>query len=506
MLNFLLSLLSVASLTLINVKFLQIYQQNGYSAKKLLLWMFRGGFACFTALLLLGAVIGAASLFFALPETVLPPLSLIFYFMFYRVSVKVPLARTKRIWRLIAALAVGDFAIAYPVICANNKFFMAVVWDLQPLFIVIIGIALLPIEALVRKYYFDRARKKLRAVKPIKIAITGSYGKTTAKNILCAMLSSRYKVVATPASFNTPGGISRAINENLSPGTEIFIAEMGARREGDIAYLARAVMPDIAVITAVGNQHLGTFGSKEGIIRAKYELIDNLPCGGKAFFNGDNDICRKYYDKYNGNKTLTGKSGSVAYRNVRMSTGGQEFDLEAGGECVRIKTRLAGDYMPGLICLCAAVALTFDITLSDIKKSVAMLQPVAHRLQILYNGSDVIIDDSFNSNEQGFVAALAVLDGYSYLIKVIITPGVVELGSEQYKINEDLGYRAGKVCDYVIVTGENSAALIKGARRAGLSERNVYHAKNMESAMEYYKKIKGTRAVLFENDLPDSYL
>ena len=141
----------------------------------------------------------------------------------------------------------------------------------------------------------------------------------------------------------------------------------------------------------------------------------------------------------------------------------------------------------------------------EIKNAVLSLQPVAHRLQWMYNGNDVIIDDSFSSNEAGFVSAAEVLSQFSYLIKVIITPGVVELGKYQFETNYRLGAVAAKSCDYLIAIGKNARALKNGALSAGLSPRCIAEAGSRAEAMEHYKKIAGSKAVLFENDLPDNY-
>lgn len=492
-------------LIIYSTRYYQMLQQYGYDGKKFYKWLFSRGITP----LCVGAIITAAAFiseFFRVKSILFAPIVAVAgFFLLYRMSATVPVKITKRMTRLMIAAFIVAGAVCFVALRSGAQAMCYATLAFFPLVLPIINAAMKPLENKIAKNFLKRAEAKLRRIRPVKIAITGSYGKTTAKNILTAMLKTRFRVCATPLSYNTPAGISVAINDKLSENDEVFIAEMGARRRGDIAFLTRAVMPDIAMITAIGNQHLETFGSVENIIKAKFELIENLPCGGKAFFNGDSESVYKMYLSYGGNKVLTGKKGDVRYENAVMSVKGMEFDLLFGNQREHITSKLVGKHIPSMICLCASVAIELGVTPAEIKKAANALQPVAHRLQMLYNGSDVIIDDSFSSNEAGFESAVGVLAQFSYLIKVIITPGVVELGKEQYDVNYRLGGLAAGTCDYIIVIGANSKALKKGAMAAGLPPRCVIEAKSRADAMENYKKIRGGKAVLFENDLPDSY-
>lgn len=500
-----LSVMFSCCLIIYSTRYYQMLQQCGYDGKKFYKWLFSRGITP----LCVGAGITAAAFiseFFRVKSILFAPIvAAIGFFFLYRISATVTLRITKRMTRLMLAAFTVVGAVCFAMLRAGVSAMCYASLAVFPLILPIINSAMKPTEKIIAKNFLKQAEAKLKRIRPIKIAITGSYGKTTAKNILTAMLKTRFRVCATPLSYNTPAGISVAINDNLSETDEVFIAEMGARRRGDVAFLTRSVMPDIAVITAIGNQHLETFGSVENIIKAKSELLENLPCGGKAFFNGDSAGVYKMYLSYGGNKVLTGKRGDVRYENAVMSVRGMEFDLLFGGSREHITSKLVGKHVPSMICLCASVAIELGVTLNEIKNAVNALQPIAHRLQMLYNGSDVIIDDSFSSNEAGFESAIGVLAQFSYLIKVIITPGVVELGREQYNVNYKLGGLAAGTCDYMIVIGGNSQALKKGAMAAGLQPRCIIEAKSRADAMENYKKIRGGKAVLFENDLPDSY-
>lgn len=490
---------------LYSVRYYQILQLGSYNGKKLLSFCLNRGFYT----LIVGVVIVAAAFvseIFGIKSLIFCPVVALFgYFVLYRMPCTVKMKLTKRMWRLISAVTALNFVISTALVYFGLPAAAYILLPLAPVVVSLTNAVMMLVEKAVSDSYIKKAEQKLSAINPIKIAITGSYGKTTAKNILAAMLAKKYRVCISPLSYNTPAGLSVAINNNLMACDQIFVAEMGARRRGDIEFLAKMVKPDIAVITAVGTQHLETFGSRENVMLAKRELIDNMSDSGKAFFNGDNDFVKTMYDKFAGNKTLCGKNGSVRWSNAVFSPGETKFDLIAHGEKISVATSLAGAHIPSMICLCAAVALSLKVPLADIKSAISSLQPVAHRLQMLYNGSDVIIDDSFSSNEEGFKSAVGVLGQFNYLIKVIITPGVVELGSAQYAINYELGAVAGKVCDYLIAVGANAEALVKGATGAGLPKRSAVMVKSRAEAMERYTKIKGGKAVLFENDLPDNY-
>ena len=488
-----------------SMRYFQMLQLNGYSGAKLSKWTAGNGF--YVTIISCGIVLAAiiADFFGVKTLLFLPAVALFGFFVLYKIPSSVPVRVTKRLLRLMFTAGAVMFAITFLLLLAKLAVASYIITVLSPFLIMLVNVCLKPMEKAISKKYLELARKKLDKINPIKIAVTGSYGKTTLKNMLTAMLATRYRVCATPESYNTPSGISLAVNNNLSYTDEIFVAEMGARRIGDIAFLTNLVVPDIAVITAVGNQHLETFGTLENIIKAKSELLQNLPCGARAYFNGDNAAAKYMYDSYDGNKTLTGRCGQVRYENAVMSVKGLEFDLVSGAKREHIFTKLVGKHIPQMICLAAAVALSLGISMTDIKNAVLTLKPVAHRLQMMYNGSDVIIDDSFSSNEAGFVSAMEVLSQFSYLIKVVITPGVVELGKHQYEINHRLGGVAAKHCDYLIVIGKNASALKSGAIAGGLSPRCISEARSRSEAMEHYKKIGGSKAVLFENDLPDNY-
>jgi UDP-N-acetylmuramoyl-tripeptide--D-alanyl-D-alanine ligase len=168
-------------------------------------------------------------------------------------------------------------------------------------------------------------------------------------------------------------------------------------------------------------------------------------------------------------------------------------------------TKLLGEHIPQSITLCAAVAFRLGVPLEKIKIAAEGLKAVAHRLELLYNGSDIIIDDAYNGSEQSIKSALKTLKLFSPRLRIAITPGVVELGKRQEQANEQIGEMAANCCDYLLAVGVNAQSLKKGALNGKMSLDKVYACASLNEATEKLKEIKGERAILFASDLPDNY-
>ena len=459
-------------------------------------------------------------------------------------SAKVKLAFTARLKRfitvfeIIAAILSAGLSVMYPPLFALAPIFPGIVAFLFA------AIITSPIEKR-RNARFVTAAKTVLAARAdlIKIGVTGSYGKTTAKNLLSAFLSKEYSTCITPGNYNTPMGIALTVRDELLADDEVFVAEMGARYRGDIRELCDIVSPSIAVITAIGTQHLETFGSEENLFVTKNELIEALPADGVAIFNGDNDGAIKLYDRCAKRRLISGSDEEAVqklyalfstgdrrakcktaadvkpteeevkalsrfdafYGDICYAARGMEFTLVLNGRAARITTALLGAHVPSMIAECALTANYLGISLEKIKFAASEVKAVAHRLELLYNGDDVIIDDAYNGNEAGAQNALEVLSKFSPRIRVLITPGIVELGEHGEAANARIGELAAVSCDYAIFVGGNASALARGAKSAGMNVDNVAEVRDLDGAVEKLKTIKGEKAVLFENDLPDNY-
>lgn len=370
-----------------------------------------------------------------------------------------------------------------------------------------------PIEKAIQRRFFNEARAKLASYGDmIRIGITGSYGKTSAKVILATILSEKYKTLATPASYNTPMGVSKVIRETLDHTYEVFIGEMGARHKGDIAEMCDLVRPQYGLITSIGPQHLETMFTIENIARTKYELVQALPAEGMAFLPGDNDICFELYKQTTKPKALFGVREReeplyMTARNMAHGPQGSTFDLVGpAGESVRCTTQLLGEHNVQNILGCAAVAHALGLTLQQIAAGIAKAQPVEHRLQLIPTSNGVtVIDDAFNSNPAGARAALAVLKAFPGR-KIIVTPGLVELGDAEAEENRAFGAAMAATVDVAILVARNAPAMKEGLLQAGFPEDNIHVVGKLAQATRILAQIgRAGDVVLFENDLPDHY-
>lgn len=365
---------------------------------------------------------------------------------------------------------------------------------------------LLPFEKLNNKRFVKRAMQKLADKKPIVIGITGSFGKTTAKNILKVMLEKKYTVCATPGNYNTPMGICKTVNDILTD-EQVFIAELGARYKGDISELCAIVKPHYGIITAVGDMHIATLGSRAGVANVKFELAEHTDGDGLVVLNGYNADCAALIDRdAPASLERTGDGGRVRYDGLTYGAFGAKFTLYTDGQSVEIATKLLGAHIPELVCVCAAVARELGVSLTDIADAVASLEPVEHRLQLLQEHAGVsVIDDAYNSNPVGAKNALDVLGAFGGT-KIIITPGFVELGAIEKQCNTALGAQIAEKCNYAFLVGSRAADIKNGAIAAGMAEDKIRTFDSRDAAVGALAEIPsdGERVVLFENDLPDN--
>lgn len=380
-----------------------------------------------------------------------------------------------------------------------------------PLWIALCGLLAWPIEKAISEMYFRDAQRILRERKDlIKIGITGSWGKTSVKFILGTILEEKYHTLVTPASFNTPMGVTKVIRSKLEPGHRVFVSEMGARHVGDIKEMCRLVHPQIGLLTSVGPQHLDTFKTVERVAKTKYELIDALPEDGEAFFADDGDICRSLYEKTTVRKHLTGldpEKDELWAEEIRYSPEGSTFLLCRGDVKTECTTQLLGELNIRNILLCASTALSLGLSMKQIARGIAKIRPVEHRLQLIrHPGGLNVIDDAFNSNIRGAKQAFQVLKQFPKK-RVIVTPGMVELGEQEAEMNRAFGTAMADCCDTAILVGKKrSEAIAAGLKENGFPEESILVAASLEEAASMMREITGAGdTVLFENDLPDNY-
>lgn len=401
---------------------------------------------------------------------------------------------------------VRRFTSAVPYIIVSSALYLTAV--LVPLSNIINK----PIENSINKWYINDAKRILGECPSLhKVGITGSYGKTSMKFYLDELLNSKYNTLKTPESFNTPMGVTITIRNYLKPTHEYFICEMGARRVHEIKELCDIAEPHDGIITSVGPQHLETFGSIENVLNTKFELADCVKAkGGKIYLNGDNELIRKKAPEYEG-AILYGLQEGNDYRatDITVSSRGTEFTVNApDGETKRFSTKLLGEHNVQNVLGAIAYAHGTGIPLEKLTLPVKRIQAVPHRLQLLDHGNGVtFINDAYNSNPSGCRAALAVLELFD-ACRILVTPGMVELGAKQEELNFEFGQEAAKSCDYIVLVGkEQTAPIYNGIKDAGYDMNNVYVADGLNDALanvHAYQTDK-KKVVLLENDLPDNY-
>ncbi len=497
---------------------IHMFQLNGYKTDEHFWWIKKNlrqqwliGF---------GAVVAVFRLFFPfLALDILLYLVLLLVIAVYRalrrINTKKKLVYTARVKRLITTviiLTLIPLVLVFFLVGLNpvSGVLMLLVSG-QMVICLIANLINRPMELMINRHYINDAKRKLKGMPELLIiGVTGSYGKTSVKYYLQTLLQAKYNVLVTPGNYNTTLGVTRTIREYLKPTHEVFICEMGARRVGDIKEICDLVKPKHGIITSIGPQHLDTFGNIDNIIGTKYELADAVPSDGMLFLNGDNEyIQRKASDYPNRVMYFSEHEGQGFYaKDISVSRFGTEFTVVTpGGESERYQMKLIGMHNVINVMGAIAVANSLGIALKDLIVPVRRIQPVEHRMQMKDHGNVTIIDDAYNSNPVGSKAAvetLAMFDG----IRILITPGMVELGDKEEEYNYNFGTYAADCCDYILLVGKKRAVPIRnGVLSKGFPEKKCLIYDKLEDALAYAYTIKGEghRYILLENDLPDNY-
>lgn len=369
-----------------------------------------------------------------------------------------------------------------------------------------------PVEKLVGYYYKSKAKSKLRSMNNLKvIGITGSYGKTSSKNILNDILNIKYNSMPTPKNYNTPFGLMITINNYLDKFTDVFIAEMGACQEYDIDELCKLVKPKYGIITKIGIAHLATFGSREKIQKTKFELIENLPNDGIGILNGDDEWQRSYKIKNNCKIKWIGIDSTdvdVRATDITLSPEGTKFNVIIKGDSNKyeFQTKLLGYANIYNILAGIALGLEFGMTIEQLKAGVSKVKAVEHRLELKKQGDITIIDDAYNSNPDGAKMALDVLKMMPGK-HIVVTPGMIELGEQEYIKNKEFGMQIAESSDEVILVGkEKTKPIYEGLKEKDFKEDKIHIINDVLIAFDLIQKLKEKETyVLLENDLPDIF-
>jgi len=531
---------------------IHIFQQNSYRPERFMRWM-RGNYLTTWRLVDL-------TLMILLFSTLLKPLAagivmsatmIVKMIALLRAKYKKPLVFTKRVWRLYTCTGVLALAAFLPL-CLRSYAATASHADgaVRTALAVMLSISILswavmllaawlmtPVERHINNGFRQDAMRRLTSMPDLKvIGITGSFGKTSTKHYLHRILSEKYDTLMTPGSFNTPMGVIRTVREQMKPFHQIFICEMGAKQKGDIKEICDIVHPQMGIITAVGPMHLETFHNIENVQSTKFELADDLPAEGLVIVNNDfeycanrpvsNAECKRYAvtDTAQADYTVT---------DVMYTASGTDFTVTGrDGLRLPLHTKLIGECNISNLMAAVIMALHLDVEPERIQYAVAQIEQVKHRLNVKRTpGGVTIIDDAFNSNPEGSRMAVDALSRFEGGRRIIVTPGMVELGDKEFELNRALGRHIAEKLDVAIIVGRyNRDALLQGikdvtdaadpqaasntqanAKDAGEATHKLIqeHIIAVESFAESQQFLAGFLrpgdTVLYENDLPDTF-
>ncbi len=505
--------------------YLHAFQQEEYDEGRFLAWVYgRGAFdkRMSFLIILIGAASITSSILFYPPPAIVTALCVFVAFSIVtkrekdpRFDSKKKLVMTTRAKRIIFVAFIYAAMLGSWIFFTNQPLFWLIPIHLLPFVLGFANITLMPFEAILQAKYWNEARIKINEVSPTIIAITGSFGKTSVKHILGHILKANASTLITPGSVNTPMGISRIIREELDETHRYFIVEMGAYGLGSIGHLCKLTPPNLGIITAVGHAHFERFRSLTTVAQTKFELAehliqnDNKIIVNEKALQADNHGM-KMQAEHRGNFIICGddQNNNVILEDVRQSVHGMELRIRYHNTLFIVEAPLFGTHHALNIALAFAAARALDIPAEKIKTALKSLPQIPHRLEVKKTpGGGTIIDDSYNSNPLGFRSALDLLAVFNpNQRKILVTPGIVELGSAHNEVHKKLGQYAAEICDVVIVVnGERIPTFISGFKSKA-EGKIIQEVKTFADAQSWLDKNKQNNdIVLIENDLPDIY-
>ncbi|MDO5002990.1 MAG: UDP-N-acetylmuramoyl-tripeptide--D-alanyl-D-alanine ligase [bacterium] len=434
---------------------------------------------------------------------------------------KKPLVVTKRVKRLIFTTTIL-YLIPVAVLFFNfdnsalvYKMLVVIVVELylNNFVVFLANIINHPYERGVYYYYKHKAQSTLKSMPNLKIiGITGSYGKTSSKNILSDILNIKYNALPTPRNLNTFNGLIMTVNNHMDKFTDIFIAEMGAYVKGEIKGLCNLVHPKYGILTRIGTAHLESFGSEKNIQEGKFELIESLPSDGIGVLNGD-DPKQVSYNLKNKVKIvwigIDNKDVDVRATDIKSDSKGSTFNVIFKGDKKKyeFQTKLLGKHNVYNILAGIALGREFGITIEALQQAVRGVKAVEHRLELKRLNGFYMIDDAYNSNPVGAKGAVEVL-GMMPGIKVVVTPGMIELADKEAYYNKEFGKQISEVADYAVLIGEkHTKPIYEGLVEKGFDKDKIIVYNDVRDAYKFIATLTGKKEVyaLFENDLPDTY-
>lgn len=300
------------------------------------------------------------------------------------------------------------------------------------------------------------------------IGITGSVGKTTTKEMVASVLSQRFNTLKTEKNFNNELGVPLTLFR-LQDEDECAVIEMGINHFGEMRNLTRTAMPDMAVFTNIGHSHLEFLGDREGVLKAKSEILEGMPGDAVVFVNGDDDLLREMDCKGRKKVTFGTKNDCDIYADsfVLLGEDGSSCDIVSGERRISIKINAFGAHMVYAALAAAAVGMHMGLSDGEISAGIAAYIPVGSRARVIKTESYTIIDDSYNANPNSVTSAILSMDGMGTR-RVCILGDMLELGDGAEKLHYSVGCVAAQAeIDVLLTCGELSENIYNGAKSEG---------------------------------------
>ena len=500
--------------------YLHIYQQEEYDSRRFIPWLF-ARYSFDTKLSFAIFVVGTLELAIVLADWLTDALVVAAFLIFWwvensrRVRSKKALVMTGRakriLWTAFAVLAVLALVIAK---WFQHPIFWLVAVQAVPFALTLGNLFVNPYERRLQKRFWNEAHTKLLSLKPFTIGITGSYGKTSTKHLLGHVLEIQAPTLITPGSVNTPMGIARVVREQLGPHHRFFICEMGAYGPGSIARLCRLVPPDLAVITAIGMAHYERFKTLDSVTQTKFELAEAAAKKSGPVVIAEQVLefadARNFRDRY-ANTIVVGNGRDCMLRIIEpaQTSAGIEARVAWRGNEYILRAPIFGEHHIANMCVVFATACTVGVAPEDVILALASAPQISHRLEVKQGpGGSNLIDDAYNSNPVGFAAALRLLntlrrDGGR---RVLVTPGMVEMGKAHEAEHRKIGELAGSTVDVLLPVLPDRIKALTLAYSAANPNGIVIPCSTFATAQAWMNSdLKAADVVLLENDLPDLY-
>ncbi len=501
--------------------YLHIYQQEEYDFTRFLRWLivrrsfdrratlgifviglgqyFRG-FSGFVAFLLAAVVLLLITLVEKDPRS----------------AAKKPLSMTARAKRIYAVASVFVIAVAL-VICLSAPLVMVWILAVQfiPFSLAAANLGLKPYEASVQKHFWLEAHQKLLSLKPTIVGITGSYGKTSTKHLLGHILEMQAPALITPGSVNTPMGIARIVRERLAAHHRFFVCEMGAYGPGSIERLCRLAPPDVAVITAIGMAHYERFKTLDTVARTKFELAEAVAQKNGVLIVAEQalefDYARNFVRRYAEKSVIVGAHPESTLRIVStaQTQDGIQAEVTWRGAAYMLQSPIYGEHHISNMAVAFAAACSLGVSADDAIVALRSVPQIAHRLEVKKGPAGArLIDDAYNSNPVGFASGLRLLNALNTNSgrRILVTPGMVELGPAHDDEHRKIGRLAAQSADILLPVSPERIQTLTAAYADSNPTGTIIPCPDFATAQRWLDaNLAAADVVLLENDLPDLY-